>query len=143
MTAFLLDVNVLVALMWPAHEAHDQTQEWFAHKSRQGWATCPLTQTGFVRIIANPAFSSDAVALQEAVKILEVNLKHPSHQFWEDDISFIQAAQTIAQRLAAHQQVTDAYLLSLAMHRKGKLATMDRGVLALLPEKSRGLVEIV
>jgi toxin-antitoxin system PIN domain toxin len=136
MTAFLLDVNVLIALMWPAHDGHMQAQAWFSRKSRERWATCPFTQAAFVRIITNPAFSRDAVSPQEAVKLLGANLNHSSHFFWPDEISFVQATQPFARRLAAHQQVTDAYLLGLAMHKRGKLATMDRAVLALLPEKS-------
>jgi predicted nucleic acid-binding protein len=68
--------------------------------------------------------------------VLQANLGHPTHRFWPDDVGFVQALGPFAQRLAGHQQVTDAYLLGLAMHRKGKLATMDRGVRALLPDKS-------
>ena len=136
MTAFLLDVNVLIALMWPAHESHAQVQDWFSRKSRQGWATCPFTQAAFVRIITNPAFSRDAVTPLEAVKLLGANLNHPSHRFWADEISFVQATQPFARRLAGHQQVTDAYLLGLVIHKRGILATMDRTVLDLLPEKS-------
>jgi toxin-antitoxin system PIN domain toxin len=144
-TAFLLDVNVLIALMWPAHEGHSQSQEWFSRKSREGWATCPFTQAAFVRIVTNPAFSRDAVSPQEAMKILGDNLKHTSHQFWADNISFVQAAQQFGERMTGHLQVTDAYLLGLAIHKKGKLATMDRAALALLPEKSRerDLVEVI
>ena len=136
MTAFLLDVNVLIALMWPAHESHAQVQDWFSRKSRQGWATCPFTQAAFVRIITNPAFSRDAVTPLEAVKLLGANLNHRSHRFWADEISFVQATQSFARRLAGHQQVTDAYLLGLVMHKRGTLATMDRALLALLPDKS-------
>ena len=136
MTAFLLDVNVLIALMWPAHEGHTQVQHWFRRNSREGWATCPLTQAAFVRIIANPAFSPDAVTPQGAAKLLAANLKHPSHRFWADEVSLIDSLEPFAQKLAGHQQVTDAYLLGLAIHKKGKLVTMDRGVRTLLPEKS-------
>jgi toxin-antitoxin system PIN domain toxin len=145
MSAFLLDVNVLVALMWPAHEAHARVQQWFGRSSREGWATCPFTQAGFVRIVTNPAFSPDFVTPQEAVKSLEAHLKNPSHRFWPDELGFAQAAQPFAHRLTGHQQVTDAYLLGLAIHKRGKLATMDRTVLALLPEKSleRDIVTII
>ena len=69
--------------------------------------------------------------------LLKANLGHPAHRFWADELSFIQALEPLTSRLAGHQQVTDAYLLGLAMHKKGKLATMDRAILALLPEKSR------
>lgn len=145
MTAFLLDVNVLIALMWPAHESHTQAQEWFGRKSRDGWATCSLTQTAFVRIISNPVFSRDAVTPQEALKLLVANLNHPSHRFWTDEVSFVEAVQPFARRLTGHQQVSDAYLLGLAMHKQAKLATLDRAILALLPEKSSAgdFVEVI
>jgi toxin-antitoxin system PIN domain toxin len=136
MTAFLLDVNVLIALFWPAHEGHLQAQHWFDRNSHKRWATCPFTQAAFVRIVTNPAFSSDAVTPQEAVKLLGSNLDNPSHRFWADEISFVQAVQPFERRLKGHQQVTDAYLLGLAIHKKGKLVTMDRALVALLPEKS-------
>jgi uncharacterized protein len=136
MTAYLLDVNVLIALMWPAHEGHTEVQRWFREKSGEGWATCPFTQAAFVRIITNPAFSRDAVTPQEAVKILDSNVKHASHKFWADEISLAQAVEPFSRRLEGHQQVTDAYLLGLTIHKKGKLATLDRGVLALLPNRS-------
>jgi uncharacterized protein len=145
MTAFLLDVNVLIALMWPAHEGHAEVQTWFRQRSEDGWATCPFTQAAFVRIISNPGFSRDAVTPQEAIRILGSNVKHRSHQFWGDEISFVQAVAPFAQRMEGHQQVTDAYLLGLVMHKRGRLATMDRGVLALLPNNSpeRDLVTIL
>src|SRR5262249_55806780 len=67
MTVFLLDANALIALAWPAHEAHLRVQQWFARSAKEGWATCPLTQAAFVRIISNPAFSPDAVTPREAL----------------------------------------------------------------------------
>jgi len=137
MTAFLFDVNLLIALMWPAHEDHEKAQEWFAHNAHQGWATCPFTQAAFVRIVANPAFSPDAPSPLEAAGLLASNLKHPHHQFWPDEITFTQAIEPFSDRLAGHQQVTDAYLLGLTMHRKGKLATMDQAVAALLASQSQ------
>lgn len=145
MTAFLLDVNVLIALLWPAHVSHARAQSWFAHRQREGWATCSVTQAAFVRIICNPAFSPDALTPKEAVKLLAANVKHSSHQFWTDEIGFLEATQPFVSRLEGHQQVTDAYLLGLALHKKGKLATLDRAVLSLLPagEKYRNLAEIV
>jgi uncharacterized protein len=140
-TTHLLDVNVLVALMWPAHEGHHRAQEWFASNSRNGWATCPFTQASCVRILSNPSFSSDAVTPQEALKLLTANLKHPSHLFWPDDISFAEAVEPIKKQILGHQQVSDAYLLGLALRRKAKLATMDRGVPMLLPrDKQTGIV---
>ena len=137
MTAFLLDVNLLIALMWPAHEDHHRTQEWFAHNAHQGWATCPFTQAAFVRIVANPAFSPDAPSPLEAAGLLAFNLKHQNHVFWADEITLSQAIEPFSNRLSGHQQVTDAYLLGLAIHKKGKLITMDRAVTALLPAPAR------
>jgi uncharacterized protein len=131
----LLDVNVLVALMWPPHEAHGRVQEWFGVNSAVGWATCPITQAGFVRIVSNPAFSSDAVQPQEAANVLESNLKHPHHHFWADDVSFSRAVRPFFERISGHKQVTDAYLLGLASHKKARLVSLDRGILELLPEK--------
>jgi uncharacterized protein len=144
-TAFLLDVSVLIALMWPAHEAHVKVQRWFHRNSQEGWATCPLTEAGFVRIVSNPAFSPDAVTPQEAIKVLAANLKHATHEFWPDDIGFVRAVSVCRAGLAGHQQVTDAYLLGLALHRKGKFATLDRSVLALLPATApeRSFVAII
>ena len=145
MTAFLFDVNVLIALMWPAHEGHAQVQHWFSRNAREGWATCPFTQAAFVRILSNPAFSPDAVTPREAVKVLTGNLKHPSHRFWADAISLAQAVEPFDDRLIGHKQVSDAYLLGLAIYKKGKLVTLDRSVLALLPERSpqRELVTVL
>ncbi len=145
MTAFLLDVNVLIALMWPAHESHSDVQHWFARNSRRGWATCPFTQAAFVRVLSNPAFSPDAVTPQEAINVLSANLKHRFHRFWRDDIAFTEAVERFRGRLVGHQQVSDAYLLGLAIHKDGKLATLDRAFLALLPPGSpeRDRVEVI
>lgn len=136
MTALLLDVNVLIALLWPAHESHQRAQNWFARSGSAGWATCPFTQAAFVRIVSNPAFSRDAVTPMEAVNLLAANVRHQAHQFWADEIDFVTAVWPLTARLKGHQQVTDAYLLGLAKHKKGKLATMDRTVTELLPDKS-------
>jgi toxin-antitoxin system PIN domain toxin len=134
---FLLDANVLIAMAWPTHRAHEKVQGWLARHARDGWATCPLTQTAFVRILSNPAFSPNALTPGDAHVLLEANLGHPAHHFWADEISFVRALEPFVARLTGHQQVTDAYLLGLAMHKKGKLVTMDRAVRTLLPEKSQ------
>jgi uncharacterized protein len=145
MTAFLLDVNVLIGLLWPAHESHAEVQRWFARNARHGWATCPFTQAAFVRIISNPAFSPDAVTPQEAVSVLNSNLGHRLHRFWRADVPFPEAVEEFRDRLVGHRQVTDAYLLGLAIHKNGKLATLDQAILALLPPGSpqRDRVEII
>jgi len=124
----LLDVNVLVALLWPAHEHHDAALAWFGQHVRHGWATTLITQAGFVRIVSNPAFSKDAISPGQAVELLRLNLGHPQHRFWLADAGIDELVQPFAGRLVGHRQVTDACLLGLAARRGGKLATFDRGV---------------
>jgi uncharacterized protein len=143
MTVYLLDVNVLLALMWPAHQGHQLAHDWFAENARNGWATCAFTQAGCVRILSNPSFSSDFLSLQEAVKLLTANLNHPSHRFWPDDLSFPEAAEPVLKQMQGHQQVTDAYLLGLVLRRKAKLATMDRGVSSLLPKDKQSAIVVL
>ena len=133
---FLLDVNVLIAMTWPTHRAHGKVQQWLAHHGREKWATCPFTQTAFVRILANPAFSPNALTPADALALLRSNLAHPRHHFWPDEIGLLDAIARCRSRIVGHQQVTDAYLLGLALHRKGRLATLDSRVISLLPEKS-------
>ena len=137
MSAYLLDVNFLVALMWPTHEAHNLVHQWFARHSKKGWATCPFTQAGFVRIVSNPAFSPDAVTPQEAIGILRVNCKQHFHHFWKDDIPVTKALSFFQGRLVGHRQITDAYLLALAIDHDGMLATLDDSISALVPLDSR------
>jgi toxin-antitoxin system PIN domain toxin len=145
MTTFLLDVNVLVALAWPGHEAHERVQAWFARNAHLGWATCPFTQSAFVRIVSNPAFSSRAVSPQDALGALNISIKHPTHRFWAADIALGDAVRRFQGRLVGHQQVTDAYLLGLALHKKGRLATLDRSIATLMDPKSaeRDRVEVI
>jgi uncharacterized protein len=127
----LLDVNLLIALLWPAHAQHAAALRWFQKRGRRGWATCPHTQLSFVRITSNPAFSRDAVSPREAASLLAANVALPRHALWkeEDAPSGLLVAQDLV--LHGHQQVADAYLLSLARRRGGRLATFDRGIAAL------------
>jgi uncharacterized protein len=132
MPPYLLDVNVLVALLWRPHENHEKVISWFAKNSKVGWATCPFTQAGCIRILSNPAFSRNAPSLQQALKLLNVNLDHPSHIFWPADLTFVEAVRSMERLLVGHKQITDAYLLGLAIRRKAKLVTLDRSISALL-----------
>jgi len=129
----LLDVNLLIALLWPAHEAHDKAQRWFAENADYGWATCPITQAGFVRIVSNPSFSRRSSSPKDALRILAASLEHRAHRFWAEDIGVQDAFAISGQRLVAHQQVTDAYLLGFALHKKGRMATLDSSLPELLP----------
>ena len=141
MKVALLDINILTALLWPAHEHHEIAHGWFADRAR--WATCPLTQLGFVRVVSNPAFSRDALSPPEALALLGENLVHPGHEFWSDSLQVPTAVKDIEARLQGYRQLTDAYLLALAHRQKGVLATFDRGLRTLSGDRFRGSVEIV
>jgi toxin-antitoxin system PIN domain toxin len=144
-TAFLLDANVLIALAWPTHNAHERVQHWFSRNAKQGWATCPFTECAFVSVVSNPAFSPNFLTLPEAVRLLSLNVKHPAHRFWADDLAVEDALQHFQRRLVGHNQVTDGYLLGLAMQNKGRLATLDESLASLLDAKSieRDRVELI
>jgi toxin-antitoxin system PIN domain toxin len=141
--AALLDINILTALLWPTHEHHEAAHRWFGARGGRPWATCPLTQLGFVRIVSNPAFSSDALSPVEALALLGQNLAHADHQFWTDGLELPSAVKPIEDRLQGYKQLTDAYLLALANRRKGVLATFDRGVRTLAGDRLLASIEIV
>lgn len=140
MSAYLLDVGTMIALSWPGHQFHEKVQNWFRRNASKGWATCPIVEAGFVRIVSNPAFSPRAVSPVEAVNALQVTLGHSAHQFWPDSISLPGAVGMLRQPVKGHQQITDAYLVALALKNRGKLATLDRGVAAL---GAPGVVEVI
>jgi toxin-antitoxin system PIN domain toxin len=131
MAVTLLDVNVLVALLSQDSDSHDAAQRWFLHHARKGWATCPFTQAGFVRIISNPASSRHVIRPPQAIEVLEDSLKFPVHEFWKDDLSMAEATADFGEYLTGHQQTNDAYLLGLASRHKGRIVTFDRGIPAL------------
>jgi toxin-antitoxin system PIN domain toxin len=135
-TGFLLDANVLIAMAWPAHTDHARAQRWFGKNAHHGWATCPLTELAFVRIISNPAFSPDALTPPEALSLLSANLKHPSHRFWPDAVPLLGSIKQAQPNILGHQQLTDAYLLGLAAHNGARLATLDKRLGLLLKDPS-------
>ena len=139
MKPYLLDVNVLIALAWPSHVHHDRAQEWFARKKKAGFRTCPLTETGFVRISSNPRFASYAVSPADALALLGRITSLPGHEFWPAHLPVVEAVGD--RPVSGHRQVTDAYLAGLAAAHGGVLATFDSGVLAL--GGASGLVELL
>src|SRR5688500_10251298 len=104
MKAYLLDTNLLIALLWPSHAGHDVAMKWLARHRSKGWATCPLTEAGFVRIVSNPAFSRDAVTPRDAVRVLAANTGAKDHLFWPDELPFAEAVAFTGTRLVGHQQ---------------------------------------
>ena len=134
----------MIALAWPAHEHHDSALEWFLHRGRSKWATCPITQLGFVRILSNPAFSPDALTVKAAVELLRKNVGQTDHEFWPDSLPVQRALIPHIRDAFGYRQTTDAYLLALAARRKGKLATFDRGLLELAIQAKAGThVELI
>lgn len=131
MTCCLLDVNVLLALAWPNHVHHAAAHAWLAECGRP-WATCPLTQTGFVRLSCNPAVVGRTVLAAEALSLLAANTALPDHVFWPAELTLADAVAPFRGRLVGHRQLVDAYLLGLALHHGGQLATFDRGLAALV-----------
>ena len=141
MGIFLLDANVLIALAWPEHEAHERAGRWFARHSRSGWATCPFTQSAFVRVLCNPAFSRDALTPSNALRVLEANLRLPGHHFWPASIPLAEALKGHETRLTGHRQLTDAYLLALAIQHRGGFATLDTGIAGWAPKDAIEIVQ--
>jgi uncharacterized protein len=141
--AALLDLNILTALLWPAHEHHDAAHRWFRGRADARWATCSLTQLGFVRIVSNPAFSRDALSPAAAAALLAENLAHPAHEFWTESLQVPAAIKGMESGLHGYKQLTDAYLLALARRRKSVLATFDRGLRTLAGEMFDSALEIV
>lgn len=126
MTVHLLDVNLLIALIDPAHIQHDPAHEWFARVGHKGFATCPLTENGLVRIVGHPRYPNSPGPPSLVLQSLVAMRGLPGHHFWPDDISIADAAFFAPELLSSHSRVTDAYLLALARAHRGRLATMDQ-----------------
>lgn len=126
----LLDVNVLIALSDPTHVHYARTRSWFDAAEREAWATCPLTENAFVRILGHPTYPDFAGSPEDARDILEVFTRAPGHQFWADDLSLID--HQLFPRLPSSRHLTDCYLLALAVKRGGQLATLDQRIDATL-----------
>ena len=118
----LLDVNVLVALFDPHHIHHDSAHDWFEANRAFGWATCPVTELGFVRAVSGVSGERAATAVER----LRAFCASGDHQFWRDALSLQDEAFDLSRANA--RQLTDVYLLGLAVNRKGRLATFDRGI---------------
>ncbi len=123
----LLDVNVLVALFDPAHVHHELAHSWFGAARAGGWASCPLTENGLLRVLSHPAYPGRRVSLADAGDRLTRFRAAGAHHFWPDDLSLCEARFDLA-AAAVGSQVTDVYLLGLAVSRQGKLATFDRRI---------------
>jgi len=124
----LLDVNVLIALTEPRHDGFDAAQEWFGTSGRDNWGVCPLTEIGFVRITTNPSFYPGPRTHEEATFILAELANRPGYHYWPLTESWAALTAPFSTRISGHQQVTDAYLLGLAIKEGGVLVTFDKGI---------------
>jgi toxin-antitoxin system PIN domain toxin len=124
----LLDVNALVALAWDSHVHHATMRRWFAANSAGGWATCPTTESGFVRVSTNPKVLPSPIGIDAARAVLSALRQVNGHRFLIDDVSI---AAADVPRISGYRQVTDAHLLTLARRQGLRLVTFDAGVLAL------------
>jgi toxin-antitoxin system PIN domain toxin len=125
----LLDVNVLIALLDPDHAFHDRGHNWWAANAKHGWASCPLTENGVVRIMSNPGYSRHVTFTPgDLIGRLGQFAENSDHKFWSDDISFRDKAIFSTDRIHGSRSLTDLYLLALATEHQGRLVTFDRGI---------------
>ena len=123
---YLLDVNVLIALMDRSHVHHEAAHGWFGELKADRWATCPMTENAVVRIMGSPSYVNWPGSLLIVARLLQRMTASPGHVFWADDIGLFSCPEVDVDRMLAPAQVTDSYLLALAVVHGGKLASFDR-----------------
>ena len=128
MSVHLLDVNVLVALFDPDHVHHELAHDWFAEHRASGWATCPTTENGFVRALTSPAYHASVNRPEGIVARLRLFQQSGQHVFWPDAVSIADLTVFRPSYMRGQRQVTDVYLLGIAVRRGGALATFDKTI---------------
>lgn len=123
----LLDVNVLLALLDAEHIHHNRAWDWLDDHIQDGWASCAITQNGFIRIISQPRYDN-RVTPTEAIELLEEAVDTKYHSYWNCDISAADRNQIDRRFLLGSKQLTDSYLLALAVAHDGIFLTLDQGV---------------
>jgi uncharacterized protein len=141
MNTYLLDVNMLLALSDPMHIHHDTAHHWFSSRGHAAWATCPITENGFVRIASHPNYPNRPGDAPVVLSILRQFCTAEGHQFWAEDVSLRDILHPSA--LLIHSQVTDVFLLALAVHKRGKLATLDQRISTLAVPGGAGALELI
>jgi len=124
----LLDVNVVVAMFDPGHVMHQDAHRWFARNREFGWASCPMTINGCIRILSNPAYPVMKQTPAELVGRLRSFCATTDHHFWPDSVSLLDEELFRPSMIAGHRNITDAYLLGLAVRNHGRLAPFDRPI---------------
>lgn len=144
MSIALLDVNVLVALFDLAHSKHEEALDWLGRNRKSGYATCPITFNGCVRILSNPAYPIMKATPTDVIERLRKFCSEPDHHFWADAVTLADETLFRASMIGGHQKITDAYLLGLAVRNHGRLATFDRSIpmKAVLGAENRNLILI-
>jgi len=125
--AALLDVNALIALVDVDHVSHQSMAAWFMAHNAEGWATCPLTENGMIRVLSQAAYPSGQRTPADVIQVL-TSLKtafESSYEFWPDDVSLSDLSLFKSELIGGPRQVTDVYLLGLAAHRKAVLVSFD------------------
>jgi hypothetical protein len=128
MSVALLDVNVLIALLDPAHPGHDEAHIWFSKQRRKGWATCPITLNGCVRVMSSPAYPTVEATPAQVIGHLRRLCNARDHHFWQDSLAIVDSTVFVPELVGGHGKVTDAYLLAIAVQNGGYLATFDRSI---------------
>jgi Predicted nucleic acid-binding protein, contains PIN domain len=123
----LLDVNVLISLLDADHSLHTRATKWFAAHARSGWASCPITQNGCIRIMSHPSYPN-ALPVRSVMDRLAEASASAFHEFWADDISLLDTKISIPTRIHGPRQITDLYLLALAVRHHGQFVTFDASV---------------
>jgi len=122
----LLDVNVLVALFDPSHIHHEVAHGWFGENRDHGWATCPITENGFLRVVTNPAYPGRRTSVADAAERFRRFLESRHHTFWPDAVSLVDSERVALAHVTGHNELTDTYLLALTVRHHGRLVTFDR-----------------
>ena len=143
MTTYLLDVNVLIALIDPAHVQHEQAHAWFSRVGKKSFATCPITENGLVRIVGHPKYPNSPGPPSTVIPALAAIRVLPGHVFWADEISIADESFISGPHLSSHARVTDSYLLGLANSHGGRLATMDHRLATEAVPGGRKLLELI
>ncbi|HEV7327588.1 MAG TPA: TA system VapC family ribonuclease toxin [Bosea sp. (in: a-proteobacteria)] len=123
---FLLDVNVLIALIDPLHIHHLQAEAWFLREGKADWATCPLTENGTLRIVGDKRYANSPGSPVIVAEVLSRLRDVGQHRFWSDDVSLLDPKLFTPEKFTSAQHITDTYLLALAVKHDGKLATFDK-----------------
>lgn len=121
----LLDINVLIALIDRRHVHHRSATDWFTVRGQGDWATCPLIENGVLRIVGNPRYRNSPGSPVAVWHVLRELRGTGRHSFWPDDFSLLDSALIDVEKLLSHEQLTDTYLLALAVSKGGQLATFD------------------